>query len=274
MKYSYFNTLRSGNTHMNNLALYNNKTVAQIFKTDKTKGFPLVAYIMKPEESIQEWYWDDKKTTVTRDYNMDFTKIMDDFKKRPRPTHWYTADKGKTHPPIDCGDAHKSHLFHKSFPKLFESDWILYALCMLGFQGKCKQLDDMLTHNKPNVVVDLDFSVEQFKKRINIIPYKEDIRHFAKGMFLNNYTYYSNDWFDVVSERINYARIFHIRVQKLLERLDIPYRLFSLDSGDYSTIGFEKDLPRNQTDDIDPSIPSSAIDKLDSIVDRYMSENP
>ena len=71
---------------MNNLALYNNKTVAQIFKTDNVKGFPLVAYVMKPEESIQDWYWDDKKATVTRDYNMDFIKIMDDFKKRPRPT--------------------------------------------------------------------------------------------------------------------------------------------------------------------------------------------
>ena len=271
MKYSYFNTNRSGLSHIRNLGMYNNKTVTHIFKCHYAEGNPLCAVIFKPQESIQTWYWEDKEESIPCDYDIDYVKLMDDLRRRPRPKHWINGNRGRYYAPIKKGIT--SPIFYKSFPKIFESDYILYALPMLGYIGKGKDIDERLRNDNKNVVVDLKYSIEQFRKRINIIPYKEDIRHMAREWFINNYSY-KEDWYENISERINYGRQFHKRVEDLFRRLDIPYRLFSLDTGDYRSIGLEKDLPRNHTEGIDPTIPESVMERLEPIVDRYMNENP
>ena len=141
MKYSYFNTNRSGLSHIRNLGMYNNKTVTHIFKCHYAEGNPLCAVIFKPQESIQTWYWEDKEESIPCDYDIDYVKLMDDLRRRPRPKHWINGNRGRYYAPIKKGIT--SPIFYKSFPKIFESDYILYALPMLGYIGKGKDIDDL-----------------------------------------------------------------------------------------------------------------------------------
>ena len=70
---------------------------------------------------------------------------------------------------------------------------------------------------------------------------------------------------------INTIRKFQKYIPKLLSRLDIPYEMFSLDSGDYAkTFDLEKVLPRDSHDKMFTFNPWKQDVKM--LVDNYMRD--
>ncbi len=272
MKYSYFSTDRSGRSQIRNLVLYNKKTLAHTFKCFHVDGSPITTVIFEPELGKQTWYWEDKSKSIDCDYNLDFIELMEGQKKRPRPTHWLTANLGRYYAPFTEGKT--TDTFYKSFDKAFDCYYILCPLPLLGYYDlKGNELSKALRHNKRSLNVDLEYSIEQFRKRRNIIVYKEDIKHWVRQWFLGSANY-TDDFIEKTHQRINCARQFHTNAKLLLRKYDIPFEMFSLDTGDYSSIGFDKQLPRYCTDNIDTYIPDRVLDNVDSWVDDYMEKYP
>ena len=58
----------------------------------------------------------------------------------------------------------------------------------------------------------------------------------------------------------------------MLNRFDIRYEDFSLDTGDYTDLGFTKLLPRRSTDDIDTYIPDKYINNVDTWVNEFLED--
>ena len=57
-----------------------------------------------------------------------------------------------------------------------------------------------------------------------------------------------------------------------LDRYDIPYEMWSLDKGDYSMFGFEKNLDRYVTEGTDTILKTEHHNKVEGWVDRYIEE--
>jgi len=268
MLLSYFSGLRSGKSHIRNLALYNKQTVSHTFQCHYRDGSPFTTVVFEPLKNTQTWYWDNKTKTIECDYNIDYVKLMNDQKKRPRPTHWLNVNLGRYNAPFESGTTPPD--FYKSFPKSFECDWILDPLPLLGYIGKHTMNDDLRKDNRL-LTIDLDYSIEQFKKRRNIIPFKEDIRHMARQWFLGS-ARYDDDFIANVHDRLKKALKFAQDVKIMLNRFDIRYEDFSLDTGDYTDLGFTKLLPRRSTDDIDTYIPDKYINNVDTWVNEFLED--
>ena len=269
-KLSYFCTQRSGASHIRNLAFINNKTCNDIheFKTIDTCPFASVVY--NPPKQSLTWYWEDKSKTIECDYNVDIEKIMSDSKIKPRPKtpFFLRMIDDEHHAPFT--HATTTPTWHKSFDKAFECDLIIHPLPLLGFISKNTMNED-LRSDRRLLNVDIDYSVDQFRKRRNIIPYKEDIRHWVKQWFVGS-ACYNDNYFESIRNRIKNAMNFARDVKIMLNRYDIRYEMFSLDTGDYKSLGFNKLLSRRNTDYLDNMLPSKYMDKVDSWVDEYMSE--
>ncbi len=289
MKTSYFSTDRGGRLHYQNLALYNGKSMCKMI----TGYYGLHAIIYDPYNNERRWYWEDKEgalRTVSeyRDYdNIDFIGAMSDHKVRRRgnlaSSHWIAIDYARYAPDelINTINPHPKK-FHELFPKFFEYDFISWAEVLLGYHGYAKddregmKLHEALYDDKRNIPVDLKYSIEQFKSRKNVIAYKEDIRHWARSWFLgggncNDYETYYN----IISCRLNGARKYHDAFKHMLERYDIPYESFSLDTGDYcKTFDVDKSFNRYETEGTGTLLRPEDRHMLDSWIDKYMTENP
>tara|TARA_B100001250_G_scaffold41508_1_gene32798 strand:- start:1763 stop:2602 length:840 start_codon:yes stop_codon:yes gene_type:complete len=278
MKYSYTSSHRGGKSHYKLLAQLNNKSFCGI-----QQGRELHATIIR--DNIISWYWEEYGGTVCwEDKEIDLTnKEIDlDYTKecyRKDGSMWLDFDR-----PL------LSNNLYKVFPKFFECDFILYPLPLLGYFGYPKPGDNhdtielcaALEQQDAWMTVDLEYSIKELRKRRNIIAYKEDKRHEAWNFFTgggdatllkdgNEQEYYRQ-----CSLRIDEARRLPNSVRKLYNHYNIPYEMFSLDTGDYKKVfNINKDIPNNYTQKFDTdNIIQKYIDsgKINKWIDEYLSE--
>jgi len=290
MKYSYFSTDRAGRLEYHYQALYNNRSVARI-KGSHSRG--LFTTIWNPYNNTRQWYWVNKEDNIRhvsehrRYNNIDWTGAMSDHKKRSKEnynsSHWI-ARKYCWDNPEDLEITIKNNysIFYKVFDKFFECDHILHPEALLGYHGYTKpdreglSMTDALEQDIKYLTVDLDYSIDQLKKRKNFVVYKEDIRHWARSWFLgggqmgDDYEVYYN----MIACRLNEARRYPMYIQIALDRYNIPYETWSLDSGDYHAFGFTKLFDRYVTEGSETILKEHLHHMVDGWVDRYISEYP
>lgn len=287
MKTSYFTTDRGGRLHYHYTALMNGQSVARV------KGnCGLFCTIFEPKTNTLQWYWVDKDRNIRwlrehRNYNdIDWLGTISDHKKRRKENkkskHWLALNYCWTQPPeLESDIDWQPHNFHEVFGKFFERDHILHPEVMLGYHGYTKadkeglNMSDALLQDDRYLTVDLDYSIDQMKKRKNIIVYKDDIRRMARSWFLGGGQMNSDDeeYYSTISCRINEARRIPTCMQVALDRYNIPYEMWSLDKGDYSVFGLNNDLERYVTEGTDSILKERHHSKVDQWIDRYMSEN-
>ena len=288
MKCSYFSAERSGKVHYHYSALMNNKSVAR-----PKENCGVACTIFMPSNNTIQWFWVDKDENLRwlrehRNYHdIDWLGTINDhklgMKENNKSKHWlargYCHDYSKE---IHDNCMWLSNEYHKLFNKFFECDHLLHPDILLGYWGYTKadkkglNLSECLLNDIRPMDVDLDYSIDQMKKRKNVIVYKEDMRRMARSWFLgggmmldmDDETYYNN-----ISLRINEARIYPTCMQIALDRFNIPYEMWSLDKGDYSVFGFDSNLDRYVTEETHTILKSKNHHKIEGWIDRYMSEN-
>ena len=287
MKCSYFSAERSGKVHYHYSALMNNKSVAR-----PKENCGVACTIFMPSNNTIQWFWVDKDDNIRwlrehRNYkDIDWLGTINDHKLRPKENnkskHWLA--RGYCHDYSD--EIHDncmwlSNEYHRVFNKFFECDHLLHPDMLLGYWGYTKadkkglNLSECLLNDIRPMDVDLDYSINQMKKRKNVIVYKEDIRRLARSWFLggglmldmDEETYYNN-----ITLRINEARIYPTCMQIALDRYDIPYEMWSLDKGDYSVFGLDNTLSRYVTEGTDTILKTTHHDKVEGRIDRYIEE--
>ena len=287
MKHSYWCANRSGRIHYHFSALMNGKSLA---RPKDTCG--LACTIYKPKNNTLQWYWIDKDDNIRwlREYrnykDIDWSETLLDMKKRLKDNikskHWLARKFCHDYPhevQDDC--LWMSDNYHKVFNKFFECDYLLHPEILLGYWGYTKphedglNLSDVLIKDERYLTVDLDYSIDQMKKRKNIIVYKDDIKHMARSWFIGGGQMYDMDdesFYNYIACRINEARRVPTAMSIALNRFDIPYEMWSLDNGDYCVFDFDNSLDRYSTDGIDPLLKDHLHDKVDLWVDRYVNE--
>ena len=171
---------------------------------------------------------------------------------------------------------------YKIFDKCFECDFILHPEVLLGYYGYVKDntpglhLNEGLERGIRKLNVDLDYSIERMRRRKNIIVYKEDLRHWARSWFLGGAQIFDDNYeafYNIVSTRLNEARKYHHSCRVMMERHDIPYERWSLDTGDYcKTFDVTKEFSRYETEGTGPLLPDNLRHMVDGWIDRYMRE--
>ena len=289
VKYSYFSAERSGKVHFHYSALLNGKSVAR-----PKENCGNACTIHNPKNNSIEWYWVDKEENIRwlREYrnytDIDWSGTIEDnklpLKENLKSKHWLArgyTNTGLIFPEIHDNCMWFSNNYYKIFKKFFECDYLLHPDILLGYWGYTKadkkglNLSECLLKDIRPMYVDLDYSIDQIKKRKNVIVYKDDIRRMARLWFLgggqmidmDDETYYNN-----ISLRINEARIYPTCMQIALDRYDIPYEMWSLDKGDYSMFGFEKNLDRYVTEGTDTILKTEHHSKVEGWIDRYIGE--
>jgi len=289
MKTSYFSTDRGGRLHYLYSALINGESAVRI------KGnIGLYGTIFDPKKNTREYYWEDNDNNIRhvcenkRYDNIDWINTLKDSKKRVKhlkSSKYFMAREVIRSMPkeLENNIIFQPQKLYKIFDKFFECDHILHPDILLGYHGYSKpdkeglNMSDALLQDERYLTVDLDYSIDQMKKRKNIIVYKDDIRHMARGWFLgggdmNDKT--DESYYNHISCRINEVRKYPRSMQVALERFDIPYEMWSLDKGDYSVFGFRNDLKRYETEGTLTLLKSHHHNKIEGWIDRYMSEYP
>lgn len=289
MKYCYYSTDRGGRLHYHYSALMNGKSVARI-----QGNCGLFCTIFMPKNNTRQWYWVDnnnniKHTSEHRRYNnIDWIGTIKDHKKRTKDNisskHWLARKYSWVQPKeLEDDIIYQPHNLYEVFDKFFECDYILHPEVLLGYHGYTKpdreglNMSDALQQDIRYLTVDLDYSIDQLRKRKNIIVYKEDIKHWARSWFLGGGQMVGNDeesYYNIISCRINEARKYHTSMQIALDRYNIPYEMWSLDSGDYNIFGFDNDLSRYETEGSDSILKEHLHYKVNEWIDRYVSEYP
>ena len=292
MKYSYFSTERGGRLHYDYSALMNGKSVARI-KGSSPNCSGLFCTIFMPKNNTRQWYWVDNNNNIRhasehRRYdNIDWIGTVKDHKKRKKDNllskHWIARKYSWVQPKeLEDDIIYQPHNLYKVFDKFFECDHITHPEVLLGYYGYTKpdreglNMNDMLEQDIRYLNVDLDYSIDQLRKRKNIVVYKEDIRHWARSWFLGG-GHVGDDYeeyYNMIACRLNEARRYPMCIQIVLDRYNIPYEMWSLDSGDYNIFGFDKNLSRYETEDCDSILKEHLHYMVDGWIDRYVSEYP
>ena len=292
MKYTYFSTERGGRLHYDYSALMNGKSVARI-KGSSPNCSGLFCTIFMPKNNTRQWYWVDNNNNIRhasehRRYdNIDWIGTVKDHKKRKKDNllskHWIARKYSWVQPKeLEDDIIYQPHNLYKVFDKFFECDHITHPEVLLGYYGYTKpdreglNMNDMLEQDIRYLNVDLDYSIDQLRKRKNIVVYKEDIRHWAKSWFLGGGQVGDDyeEYYNMIACRLNEARRYPMCIQIVLDRYNIPYEMWSLDSGNYNIFGFDKNLSRYETEDCDSILKEHLHYMVDDWIDRYMSENP
>ena len=292
MKYTYFSTERGGRLHYDYSALMNGKSVARI-KGSSPNCSGLFCTIFMPKNNTRQWYWVDNNNNIRhasehRRYdNIDWIGTVKDHKKRKKDNllskHWIARKYSWVQPKeLEDDIIYQPHNLYKVFDKFFECDHITHPEVLLGYYGYTKpdreglNMNDMLEQDIRYLNVDLDYSIDQLRKRKNIVVYKEDIRHWARSWFLGG-GHVGDDYeeyYNMIACRLNEARRYPMCIQIVLDRYNIPYEMWSLDSGNYNIFGFDKNLSRYETEGTDTLLKEHLHHMVDGWIDRYMSEYP
>tara|TARA_Y100001970_G_scaffold293530_1_gene440996 strand:- start:945 stop:1757 length:813 start_codon:yes stop_codon:yes gene_type:complete len=246
MKYTYFSTLKAGKYLIRSQFWLNRRSCALIVPSN-----PLWCVLSKPVGVLDklEWYWCDKETEELK-HHEHYLDTRDKLTNAHYDEMWFpTPDpRGCYLIPRHLMSPARQN-FYGCVDDILSRDLITNPIPLLGYTGLLgseKQMTNMKNDN-PNIIPP-PHVIEELRKRKNLCVYKEDIRHMAYNFYAGNGQTKTSE---ETTEIINQARRFQQLIPKLLSRLDIPYEMFSLDTGDYTkTFNLEKTLPRNSTDSI------------------------
>lgn len=167
--------------------------------------------------------------------------------------------------------------YHQNFTQCFETlldhHLIVNPLNMMGYCGLLgsEKMQIQLAAGEPLFHVPESIIVE-LRKRTSIIAYKDNIRHLAFNFFAGNGSPIhlpEAQFVERVTYIINQSRKFIAMLPQVLEKYDMPYEMFSLDSGDYNQrFNLPKALPRSTSD----TIFTKPTDKTNQYVDDYMRQ--
>ena len=240
MKYTYYSTIKSGKHLMRSLFWLNNRSTCIM-----TQSSPLWAALSEPIGKLYklEWYWCDKNNQLqTRSH---FLEISDKLFSPLYSEYWYpTKDhRGYYYLPYDQWVTHEN--FWRCLDSIMERDIITNPFSLFGYVGKdIHKMLQQVKNNDPPIKPHHNI-IQQLRKRKSIVAYKEDIEHLAFNIFSLTGTFGT---IENAIKTINQVREFQKYMPIFLDKHDIPYEMFSLDSGDYSkTFDLDKVLPRNST---------------------------
>ena len=275
-KITYTSAHRGGKTHLKLLAQLNNKSFCGI-----QQGRELHATIVR--NNTVQWYWQDFDSIVrTEVKQIDLTGKETDL---DYTMECYRADGSLW---VDYPRPAIPNNLYEVFDKFFECDFILYPLPLLGYFGYPKpgdihndiELCEALETREAWMHVDLDYSIKMMKNRRNIIAYKEDKRHEAWNYFTGGgdvallYDGKEDEYVRQIKLRLHEARRLPDSVRSLYNYYNIPYEMFSLDTGDYKKVfGVEKTIPNDYTSTFCANtVITKWGHKIDKWIEDYLDE--
>ena len=237
MKFTYFSTIKSGKHLMRSLFWLNNKSTCIM-----SQSKPIWAALSKPIGKLYklEWYWCDKNNKLqTHNY---FIDVTDKLLSSHYTEYWYPIKdhRGYNYLPYNEWVTHEN--FWECIDSIMERDIITNPFQLLGYVGKdIHKMLEQVKNNSPTIKPHPNI-IQQLRKRKSIVAYKEDIEHLAYNIFS------LVGGFSDPIKTINQVREFQDYMPIFLDKLEIPYEIFSLDSGDYAqTFELNKTLPRHST---------------------------
>ena len=302
-KYSYWNYVKTGAWEITINFFHNKKMVCC-----NHHSTPIFTTTYKPAENgyyIKQWYWQQNKELKTWYAVKDFSTydktinicFPEHFPREIPPHQWFyespfissrgrysMKDWGKLDGNIDDIPT----TFYDCAEHLFENDIILNPHIMFGYNGSLgadkvgetitKNLEDF---NPPHPPPNLNYIVNQFKSRYNIVPYKENleslVEKFLSGVVASSQWRHGEDYFisECVRKLKNHRKTYGL-LTRMLEYYGIPYIPFNLDRDNYQDF-FELDnwLPihkcmRDHDTILDNHMPTKRQRKLPQLIDKVL----
>ena len=249
MKYTYFSTLKAGKYLIRSQFWYNRRSCAFL-----SQSSPLWCVLSRPIDLVEtdipidklEWYWCDKETNELKTHHY-YLDTRDKLSSAHYDEMWYPIPDHRGHETIPRHNWRTHQNFYGCVDDILSRDLITNPFGLLGYTGLLgseKQMRNM-EQDRPNLNPPSHI-IEELRKRKNIVVYKEDIEHLAYNVFAGTGRPESVEETTVL---LNTIRKFQQFIPKVLSRYNIPYEMFSLDSGDYAkTFDLDKVLPRDSSD--------------------------
>ena len=262
MKYSYFCPMSSGKYQIRQIFLNNNKTHCLM-----CCGHPPVYAVMMTPDYKWDWYWENLDGELVHEtYQDKKPKDGEEWREHLHGYHdetWYYRKTDgeysikkllKRRPELRVRKFPQGD-FQKCFKHAFESDMIVNPLVMLGYAGVLGggNFGSQIQQRKTNMHVDLEYVVEELRKRQNYVTIKEDIRRLAFNFFTNTTRppfHNEKQFVEQVHKNIENNKRFEKIIAELLNYYKIPYEWFNLDKDDYSVFGVDDIPERNITDNL------------------------
>ena len=177
-----------------------------------------------------EWWW------VNKQYQLESHSHFLDTSDKLASSHydemWFPKKNHEGHEYIPREQWITHNNFWGCYDNILSRDLITNPFNLLGYAGGLGS-EKMMQQMKN-------------KTRKNIVVYKEDIEHLAYNVFAGNGRPESvDDTINILNNIIRFQKL----MPAVLETLDVPYEMFSLDSGSYGkTFDLDKVLPRESSD--------------------------
>ena len=259
MKYTYFSTVSSGKYLLRSQFWYNRRSCAFL-----SQSRPMWCVLSSPIGNLDklEWYWCDKDTKLSK--HSHFLDTSDKLVSSHYDEIWFPIPdhRGYETIPRDQWITHEN--FYGCVDSIMSRDLITNPFGLLGYTGKLgsnKMMSRMVNH-LPNLTPPPHI-IEELRKRCNIVPYKENIEHLAYNLLSIKGRLPFEQQCEWINQNLEFQRIIPV----ILKSYDIPYEMFSLDTGSYAkTFGLDKTLPRDSSD----TLFHEHNPKIDEEVKKYM----
>tara|TARA_Y100001963_G_scaffold137707_1_gene201689 strand:+ start:636 stop:1436 length:801 start_codon:yes stop_codon:yes gene_type:complete len=242
MKYTYFSSTKSGKYLIRSQFWYNRKSCAFL-----SQSKPLWCVLSSPIGNLDklEWYWCDKDTKLSK--HSHFLDTRDKLTSSHYDEMWFPIPDHRGHETIPRDQWITHENFYQCVDDIMSRDIITNPFPLLGYTGSlgAGRQQDRMQNSTPNINPRPDI-IERLRQRKNIVVYKENIEHLAYNVFAGTGRPESVEETTIILNNIIKFQKF---MPKFLDSLDIPYEMFSLDTGDYAkTFNLDKILPRDSSD--------------------------
>ena len=253
-KYTYFNYGKTGSWEIMCNFFWNKKKTVMF-----SHSHPMFNTLYRPAGKyyIKQWYYqqDNKLKTwyAIKDFST-YDKIINDCfplsADMDLPHQWhYESPFITTRGDYNMKVWGKSNIdrdvsvFYQCVDHVLDHDLINYPHPLLGYIGNIG-IDDKITHDLENLqsrampATLRPRVIAKLKKRINIVPYKEDLEGAVKkaliGFCGNSQWQVSEDYYveECIRKLKNNRKTYHL-LCRMLEYEGIPYKVFNLDRDDY-----------------------------------------
>ena len=263
MKYTYYSSIKSGKRMMRDLFCLNNRSAVCM-----SPSKPIWASCLEPFGNILKWEWyycNESYILQKRTHYIDKNKILEE----KYCEMWFPVKNSQGRKLLDYKKWKTHENFWGCLDDILRRDIITNPFSLFGYAGRDSHKFMLeMSNDNPPLKPHPDI-IQQLRKRKSIVAYKENIEHLAYNVFSCNGRPESVEQTIYI---INEIRNFQKYIPKFLEKYDIPYEMFSLDSGDYAkTFDLDKVIPRNSTDNFWKNNLGQDVKKL---VSDYMRNYP